>query len=326
MNPSFARAFAAGEDLSPWKGSGVFKAPAPGCLLYEESASSVRGLLLSCGIHGDETGPIELLDRLIAEIRAGELVPSVRVMFVVGNPSAIAAGKRFIEHDMNRLFDGQWAAKDGLAEARRARDLEEVTSAFVREVADVWHLDLHTTIRPSRIERFAIANVVSKAMLPDDLWDFLRAASAGAVVFRSRSRGTYSAFSSRLPGMASLTLELGQGKRFGENAPQTTADFERALRCWLKSEPLPTAPVIDPACYEVTREILRGNGTFAFHLPAETQNFTPLEPGQVLAEGASGKFVAEEGEFVLFPNPNVAVGLRAAVLVRQCPAHPVRGD
>jgi len=217
---------------------------------------------------------------------------------------------------MNRLFDGQWAGREDLEEARRARELEEVTAAFARDATDLWHLDLHTTIRPSRIERFAMANVASKEMLPEDLRQLLHWAALGAVVFNPSSRGTYSAFSSHLPGVASLTLELGQGKRFGENAPESTAEFERALRGCLVGES-PPASAAEPVCYEVTREIRKGEHGFVFHLPADTQNFTPLEPGQVLAEDASGKVTAEEGECVLFPNPNVAVGLRAAVLVRE---------
>lgn len=315
MSASFARAFAAGEDLSRWTESGIFKSPSAGCLLCESGASA-RRLLLSCGIHGDETAPIEMLDRLIEEIHAGLLRPSASVLFVVGNPAAIVAGKRFIEHDLNRLFDGQWSGKEDLEEARRAHELEVVTTAFARDAVDIWHLDLHTTIRPSRIERFAMANVASKEMLPVDLWEMLRAAELGAVVFNPSSRGTYSAFSSRLPGVTSLTLELGQGKRFGENAPESTADFERVLRGWLVGESLPVS-ASELASYEVKREIRKGEHGFVFHLPAETQNFTPLEPGQLLAEDASGKVTAEEGECVLFPNPNVAVGLRAAVLVRK---------
>lgn len=257
-----------------------------------------------------------MLDRLIEDIRQGLLEPSASVLFVVGNPPAILAGQRFIGHDMNRLFDGQWIAKEDLEEARRAKELEEVTASFARDGESLWHLDLHTTIRASRIERFGIANVESREMLPVELWKLLRAAGMGAVVFSPRSRGTYSAFSSRLPGVTSLTLELGQGKRFGENALEATEDLERALCCWLEDKPLPAAAHAEPECYQVTREILKEAGEFRFHLPAEMQNFASLEPGQVLAEGATGKLVADEGECVLFPNPNVAVGLRAAVLVR----------
>lgn len=316
MSPSFARTFAAGGDLSRWTEGGLFQSPAPGCLFYESQAST-RSLLLSCAIHGDETAPIEMIDRLIEAIGDGLLEPSASVLLVVGNPAAILAGKRFVEHDMNRLFDGQWRAKEDLEEAQRARELEDITASFARNGGDLLHLDLHTTIRPSRIERFGIANVGSGEMLPDELWELLRSAAMGALVFSPHSRGTYSAFSSRLPGATSLTLELGQGKCFGENAPDATADLERALRCWLEGKPLPAASNADPECFEVTREILKEAGDFTFHLPADLQNFALLARGQVLAEGASGKLVAEEGECVLFPNPNVAVGLRAAVLVRR---------
>jgi succinylglutamate desuccinylase len=320
MNASFARTFAAGGDLSPWAECVRFRMPAPGCLRFEGRENQPQRLLLSCGIHGDETAPIEMVDRLIEQMRAGSLVPRGDVLCVVGNPEAIAAGKRFVEYDMNRLFDGQWLGNESPGEARRARELEEVTADFAKGAeGGVWHLDLHTTIRPSRIERFAVTRGAVAEKVEEEL--FLRAAGVGAVVLSPYSRGTYSAFSSRLAGVRSMTLELGQGRGFGENAAEATEDLERVLRAWLEGGLQLTSLLLvgggklEP--YKVTREILKEAGDFTLHLPAEMENFAPLAPGQMVAEGASGKVMAEEGECVLFPNPNVAVGLRAAVLVRR---------
>ena len=51
-------------------------------------------LLLSAGIHGNETAPIELLERLIRKVAAGTLKPAARVLFLFGNPEAIRRGER----------------------------------------------------------------------------------------------------------------------------------------------------------------------------------------------------------------------------------------
>lgn len=52
-------------------------------------------LLLSVGIHGDETGPIEMLARLLGELAAAPQQLAVDLMIVVGNPAAIAQQWRF---------------------------------------------------------------------------------------------------------------------------------------------------------------------------------------------------------------------------------------
>lgn len=306
--------------MTRWTEHPLFTSPAPGCLLTRVENPAHR-ILLSCGIHGDETAPIEMLDRLIEDIADYTLIPAVEILFVIGNPKAIMAGQRFMEHDLNRLFDGQWRSKLGIEESIRACELENVTHEYFAGIRShrCWHLDLHTTIRPSLIERFGIASVASKEQLPHELLHFLHCASIAALVLNPRSQGTYSAFSSHQSGAFSLTLELGRGKRFGENLPATTAPLEEALRYLIQGHPLPIPTTPELMWFEATREILRTPDRFAFHLPETVENFSPLEKGAPLAETSSGAIHAESGERILFPNPNVAPGLRAGLLVRPLP-------
>ncbi len=323
MTDSFARTFAHGGDLSRWTRNKHLNVAGPGALRIRPQGTATHRMLLSCGIHGDETAPIEMIDRLIEDIASGTLMPTVDLLMIVGNPDAIRAGKRFVTRDMNRLFDGAWQQSGTLPEAPRAKELETLTRNFFEgsSAATCWHLDLHTTIRPSRIERFAIANAAAPEELPADLHDLLHAAGLGALVLNPRSRNTYSSFSSRLPGVMSLTLELGQGKRFGENPPEITAPLERMLRRLMCGESIPSSSTSRLACFEATREIRHTPGHFAFHLPATIENFSRLEPGQRLAETTDGTVLAQSDEHILFPNPNVAPGLRAGLLVR-----PLRGS
>lgn len=86
-------------------------------------------LLLSAGIHGNETAPIELLDRLLHGIARGELKPRARILFLLGNPEAMRKGERYIEQDINRLFNGRHEQSSGF-EALRACELERLCATF----------------------------------------------------------------------------------------------------------------------------------------------------------------------------------------------------
>ena len=116
-------------------------------------------LLLSAGIHGNETAPIELLDRLLHDIARGDLKPRARILFLFGNPEAIRKGERFIEQDVNRLFNGRHEQSSG-SEALRACELERLAASFFSlPDRQRLHYDLHTAIRGSKIEQFAVNRI-----------------------------------------------------------------------------------------------------------------------------------------------------------------------
>ena len=64
-------------------------------------------MLLSVGVHGDETGPIEMVAYAIEALSRAPRELAVDLMLCVGNIDAIAAGKRFIDADLNRMFRDQ---------------------------------------------------------------------------------------------------------------------------------------------------------------------------------------------------------------------------
>ena len=51
-------------------------------------------------------------------------------------------------------------------------------------------------------------------------------------------------------------------------------------------------------------------------LDRSTQNFTPMQPDSVIAvDGDTVYRVGDVTEYVVFPNPDVALGLRAGLMV-----------
>lgn len=280
----------------------------------------MRRVVLTAGVHGDETTPVELLARRLAAWADAADTLAVELCVALGNLDAMKAGKRYLERDMNRMFGA--ATTPAGREADRATLLRRSIATMLDEYrCPTWHLDLHTTIRPSLKPKFAIV----PAEQPDPaLLCWLQAAEMDAVVLNPGPHATLSACTARL-GAASCTVELGTVAAFGTNDLDRFAAFDRALDHWVRSGSVPRPPLPTGAMqvYRVTQEILRHSDRFELLLPESAPNFTPLQVGQLVARDRLDIVHARyPGECVIFPNPKVALGLRAGLLVAPVPALP----
>lgn len=277
-----------------------------------------RDLLLSAGIHGNETAPIELLDRLVHRIARGELKPSARVLFLLGNPEAMRRGERYLEQDINRLFCGRHEEGSG-NEALRAAELERLAAAFfAREGRPRLHYDLHTAIRGSKIEQFALYPYKEGRQHSRRELARLRAAGMEAVLLQSKTSITFTAYTYEQLGAESFTLELGKARPFGQNQ-QVNLDLleTRLIQIIEGNEPGPAEDLDGLQLFSVAREIIKHSDSFHLHLPADIENFSELSKGYLLAEDLAETrwIVEEEGARIIFPNPRVKNGLRAGILI-----------
>jgi succinylglutamate desuccinylase len=291
--------------------------PAPGIVTIKAPPGASRAsVLVSVGVHGDETGPIEVLAQVLDALSQQPSALAVDLMVCVGNIDAIAAGKRFIDADLNRMFRVQRGSLAGTAEAARADAMVQATTDFFAGAGPVrWHLDLHTAIRPSVYPTFAVVPDLVAEQPKAALVGWLGQAAIGAIIMNPQSAGTYSYYSAEHHGAAASTVELGRVGTLGQNDLTLFADVETALDDLLRGA-APAQAKVAPHVFRVAQEIIKLSDDFSMAFGKETHNFTALKPGEIIAtDGATVYRVGAQEELVVFPNPDVRVGLRAGLMV-----------
>jgi succinylglutamate desuccinylase len=283
-----------------------------------------EALILSAGIHGNETAPIEILDRLLCELLEERWSLACPALLVLGNPPAMRAGTRFIDTNLNRLFNGAHEKPEyrHLPEAERAASLEKQCRHFIgttqARTADVKvsHYDLHTAIRTSKREKFALYPYLPDRQVPREQLLFLQEADIDTLLLQHRRATTFSAFTAEL-GAESFTLELGKVMSFGKNDHSRFHGITNALRRRL-SGGTPTPQNKSPVeILRVVHEIINTGEHFRLQVPDDAANFTRYDSGTLIWEDdRTGYRVGSQPEYIVFPNREVPVGQRAGLMLR----------
>jgi succinylglutamate desuccinylase len=294
---------------------------ADGVVRFDPANAACADVVVSVGIHGDETAPIEMLSMLVADIASGQAVLKSRLLVIFGNISAMRASCRYHDDDLNRLFNGRHASLPASREAPRAAELETLTRAFFAAgQGPKWHIDMHTAIRPSVYEQFALLphtdGRVSRNMIA-----WLRDAGLSAVLLHREQSNTFTSFTAAALGALACTLELGKVRPFGHNDLTRFAASDAALRRLIAGvAPADLADLADEQAplkvFTVVGQITKQSDDFALHIAADVANFTPFARGEVLANDGDYRYeVTHDEERVVFPNPKVKPGLRAGLMV-----------
>ena len=291
-----------------WLGAGVLE-----CLPAAPAAASV---VLSAGIHGDETAPIEILSALVAAIAVGEVPLRVRLLILLGNVAAMCDARRYLDDDLNRLFGGRHRVLPESREALRAMMLEQAVSEFFAGAGESrLHLDLHTAIRPSVFERFALLPQRDAPYEPD-IFAWLGALGIEAVLLHRSASGTFAHYSSSEHQALACTLELGKVMPFGRNDLSRYAALADGLRRRLAAEPQAVAAVPPPRIFEVVASLDKRSAEFVLPVGDGMPNFTAYPRGTLVAQDGDYRYqVTHDEERIVFPNPRVKVGLRAGLMV-----------
>jgi succinylglutamate desuccinylase len=144
---------------------------------------------------------------------------------------------------------------------------------------------------------------------------WLGEAAIGAIIMNPTSAGTYSYHSAEHHGAAASTVELGRVGTLGQNDLAQFDAVAAALARLLRGQP-PLAGGAQPHVFKVAQEVVKLSDAFQMGFGRDTQNFTALKRGDVIAtDGETVYTVFHDEELVVFPNPDVRVGLRAGLMV-----------
>jgi len=295
---------------------------APGIISFfpQSSATPKKQIVLSCGVHGNETAPIEICDELVQRILKCELSLSHNVLFLFGNLPAMDIAERFVEENMNRLFSGAHSEGEGLvnAERVRAKALEDaVAQFFEKNEGPRYHYDLHTAIRASKNEKFAVYPYLHERKHSKSQLAFLAACGVKTILLSESSTTTFSYFSSYQFNAHAFTVELGKVRPFGQNDMSRFEDAKRAITALISEDDYsPTVDVATLDIYRVNQVVNRHHEDFMLHFDEDTPNFMDYKAGTVLASEPNKEYVAtQDGEAIVFPNAKVAIGQRALLTV-----------
>ncbi|MBV2129797.1 succinylglutamate desuccinylase [Arsukibacterium indicum] len=298
-----------------------------GVICFEPVGAVNEDVVLSCGVHGNETAPIEICAAIVHDILTEQLTPSVRLLVLFGNPPAINAGKREITENLNRLFSGHHSKGAGLinAERRRAKALEHYVSQFYQaeRVTETGTrnrslYDLHTAIRGSRFEKFAVCPFLHDKPWRKTEFAFLAECDVHTVLLMQTPATTFSYYASNEHGANSFTIELGKVKPFGQNDMNRFASADKSLRALVSGKPVKSGAFDNKKfnMYKVYRSIIKQTQDFKLHFADDIENFTSYPVGTLLATDGDLEYrVEQEGEALIFPNANVAIGQRAMLMV-----------
>jgi len=246
--------------------------------------------------HGNETGTLPGMLRVIRDLESGATTYGGKVSFMLGNVAACRQNTRFVEADLNRVF-----LTSAPASLEKDRALEMMS---LIKSADLF-IDFHQTIKASE-EPFYIFPFD----WPGYYWAKLL---GGAKCWVTRAPGKSFAASSvcadefaRQEGIPGLTLEMGQ---MGLSPLAETVSKETIVRALHVIDSLQQGETLKQQAQGVEQELRFYEIVFAqpfaeagMALKEGLNNFTPVQAEQVLGQdGKGGELLCPQEGVLLFP-------------------------
>lgn len=281
-------------------------------------------LLISAGIHGNETAPIEIVRDQLKDILLGQLPLSIPSFFVLGNLEAMILAHRQVEENLNRLFytsQAKTQLKPRSLEAIRALEIQKEVDFFVKNFSQnktFIHYDLHTAIRRSKIEKFAVHPFVADRSYDQAQFFFLKMMGVEAVLFSRAQTTTFSCYTANEYQAESFTVELGMVAKFGQNNLKNFHAADTALRqIYTKGHSKESSSEQVPLSFDVVRTLVRRQEKFRLLFPEDLPNFSTFPKGTPLMEDGAEVISSQDStEAIVFPNSKVGIGERVALIVK----------
>lgn len=300
---------------------------AEGIISFEPVTVTDKDVVLSCGVHGNETAPIEICDDLVKGILTGKIVVQQRVLFLFGNLPSMDIAQRFVEENMNRLFSGEHqnlvAGQQMNDERHRAKQLEDAVRHFYLGIDEQqgrhrFHYDLHTAIRTSKNDKFAVYPFQNGKAWDKYQLQILLACGVNTILLSGSPTTTFSYYSVNEFNAQAFTVELGKVMPFGQNNMANFSDLVTTLTQLICGEELALKNYAnkDFLIYEVNQVINKQQADFSLNFASDAPNFSDFPKGHLLASETGCEYRTQfEGEAIVFPNADVEIGQRAMLTV-----------
>ncbi len=279
-------------------------------------------LILSAGIHGNETAPMELLQGWSRDLFNGNLSINCALLLIIGNPTAAVNSKRFMQQNLNRLFNLSLLSNPENIEQHRALEIIQKLEAILQQYSfsQIVHFDLHTAIRPSKHEKFLALPFVTNENNPQ-LLQFWSDCGLTAALRSVKPAATFSFFSQNSLNAISATVELGKVNPFGKNDLIGLRGVDQGIRDFISQGYWPkTQHKKMLKLFQVKAELIKTSEHFKLNIGPDFANFTEFKAGYLVAEDDSQNYqfkIEADGDVLVFPNTNLPVGQRAG-LVAEC--------
>lgn len=311
-----------------------------------KSSKASKCIVISSGIHGNETAPIEIVQQLISDVIAKRIQVVHPTLFIMGNPVAMNIALRFQTENLNRLFCGKHQNIEPCFEKFRAEKLESYVSDFFTagqtngagDIDDIggtddikvtnYHYDLHTAIRNSKYEKFAIYPYQADKPWDKEQLSFMAACGVNTILFGHGPTGTFSYYSSANFAAHAFTVELGKVRPFGENNMANFQAMTKQLTKLVCGEELALKPFNneDFNLFEALGDITKVSDNFQLFIDDNASNFTDYPIGTLLSTDINSDtdtdiktkheyYTSKHGESIVFPNAKVGNGQRAVLMV-----------
>jgi len=247
------------------------------------------------GIHGNERAGVLAMNKVRQSIHVNKGV----VYFVLANPEAVAQSVRYLEKNLNRLFDPGNTGQT--IEDRRARELMKIL-----DQSDAL-LDLHGYNGPED-EPFIITG--KKGLEIAKRLDFRHVVSE----ISKAGDGATDCYMESIdkPG---LCLECGSNFRPEQYVGLAEKSIYQFLQFYGLIDEIVPFNSVNQNTFNVKNIVIRQSDNFSFS--RDYKNFDKLEADSVFARDGERAYVAKENEYIIFPRPNQKIGQEAFTIIEK---------
>lgn len=258
-----------------------------------ESSQPGPTVALFGGVHGNETVGVLAMQHLAQELD----LERGTAYLVLANPPAIQAGERELGKNLNRCFVA--GNSGGALEDVRARELMRLLDGCDGL------LDIHAYRDPAG-EPFVICEpnaleIARQFRVPliSTNWSATEPGAADGYMYEQ--------------GKIGICLEAGPTVKARETLPVALDAAQKFLAYFgMIGAVESTGPTVKQRLIEAQKAFIRTSDDY--ELDRGLKSFQRLSDGQVYGNHAGEQFVAAEGECIIFPRPDAAIGTEAFVI------------